>query len=241
MSAAQVGQDGGQQDAGQAQESQGGFDPGQLTEQLSGLQQGMEELRSYIGGAQDQQSEGDPQGLDPNTLRQLGIDPAVLQQQQAPGLDDYLDPASADYDPQAAVQGIQQMLEQRDQRLMQQFEERINPLQQGYRTLNQTLEAERLVGELPELADEQIARQVTTATRQFVETNGFPAELADHPQMWRVIHMASKAAELAARQEQQQANPAFLEGSGTGRPAQGEDPVAAIVNARKGASVLPFG
>jgi hypothetical protein len=103
-------------------------------------------------------------------------------------------------------------------------------------------EAAALIGEFPELGDEETTAQVLQTAKQYAETVGHP-ELANEPWFWRTTYVMGRAMDQAQEEQGDGPAPAHLEsGSGAAPAGGGGQGMTAeqIVGARRGASVLPF-
>lgn len=162
-------------------------------------------------------------------------------QQAQPDLS-YLDPASPDYNPRQAGEKMLEIIAQQNKTAIQ---EAVAPLQSELSQTRQQLAAQELVAEFPDLADEKVAQQVLTASRQWVAAAGLPESAAQNPQVWRSVYLMSVAAELQAKEKDNPAAAAAtLEGAGGASPAGASAGAAMtaddILGSQRGRSVLPF-
>jgi hypothetical protein len=150
-------------------------------------------------------------------------------------------------------QTIQQHAETVAQRMLDQ---RINPLQEQIAEQARTAEVSALIGEFPEMAEEETAQQVLSAAKQLADdlapsiaqALGQPhmapqiaQALAQSPRHWRSTYMAGRAADAAAEEQGDISAPAGLEsGAGATPGGGGGDLGDQIVGARAGRGVLPF-
>ena len=173
----------------------------------------------------------------------VGQEGAEAGQEQQPAQPDlsFMDPDSANYNPQLAAQSLAQLMADQSQ---QQVQAAVAPLQEQVRTMEAQRQADLLAGEFPEMQDPEIAQNVINVSRQYAEMLGQP-ELGDNPAFWRMAYMAGRAADAANAEQQQQPAAATLEGAGGASPAGAADAqqqvVQGILNADgAGRSVLPF-
>ena len=214
------------QAAESAEQQQSGPDLSGLESRLEGLASGQEELRQFVQNTE--QRFADLQG----------------QPEPEPQEEDlsWLDPVNPDYDPQRAGQNLEQLIEDRANKLV---ESRLSPLEQRFQQREFEMEARDLVSEFPQLAEPEVAQQVAKTARELVEENGWPAELANSPRFWRVAYMAGRAAELANEENAAggDSDVARLEGGGATPQAPGQDLVDRIFSGegeRRGSRALPF-
>ena len=237
-SQAGLGQGAGGADAAGGEDAGGGIDAGALAQIQQQVQQqgtqfaeGLEGLRGLL-----QQTIGD----------------GGQQQQEDDGLGDldlgFLDPAQPGFDPAQMAGQLQEIIDQRAtaqaQRIVQQ---QVNPLQQRIEQNERMQAFTALVDEFPELGEEGPARQIVGLTRQFVESSGWPAAMADDPTLMRVLYLAGRATDAHNEEEAQGPDPgAALLGPGRGASpqglGQGQDLGELITGpkGRRGAGVLPF-
>jgi hypothetical protein len=199
-----------------------------FADQLGTMAQGQEEIRQFLQSAPWQQQQQD----------------GGEQEQQLPELDlSMLDPESPTFDAQSVAQSLTGYIEQQAQaRADALVKEHIEPLREQQDTLRRSQEARDLVAEFPEMAQEDTARAVLGIAQQFAEANNLP-QLAQNVGFWRLIHMAGRAAEMANQEGEDGPPAAHLEGGGGAGPSAGRQAgftADDIVNARKGASSLPF-
>lgn len=199
--------------------------------QLSELGPSLDEIRSSLAALQPTPAAGAD-----------GQQTAEQQQAQQPDLS-YLDPSSADYDPRQAGEKMLAIIAQQNKTAIQ---EAVAPLQSELSQTRQQLAAQELVAEFPDLADEKVAQQVLTASRQWVAAAGLPESAAQNPQVWRSVYLMSVAAELQAKEKDNPAAAAAtLEGAGGASPAGASSAGGArtaddILGSQRGRSVLPF-
>lgn len=195
---------------------------GQITETLTSLTEGQEELRNFLQSAPWQQQAETP--AEPQTPEE----PAALD---LSFLDD------PDLPPEDLAERLTGAFDERSQKMVQ---EALAPLQEKISEQERRAEAETLVSEFPDLADPDTAEAVVHASRQWAEATGQP-ELANSPALWRLVYMAGRAAE-AANSESSEAAAAHLEGTSGAGPAGGQqvDPADRIINADGPRKVLPF-
>lgn len=203
QAAAQQG-DGGQQGA-EGQAAQGGPDLAQLAETLQSLQGGQEELRQFLAGQPWQQQEAGTPGPE-----------AQPQQEQIDW--SFLDPEDPGFDPQAMAHRLAGVIDQtmasREQAFMQQH---VAPLNERLETERINREAQNLVDDFPELADQKVAGEVVSTARQIAESYGQPA-LANEPWFWRMTYQAGRAAQQAQDEGAETPEAAHLEGGAGARP-----------------------
>lgn len=215
--AGQAGGDAGDaQGQGQAQDNGNAAIAAQL-EQLSG---GFSEMQQFLQSAPWQQQDAGEEQQDD------GLDLSFLDDDQA---------MSAD--PAALAQQLQETINQHSS---QQVQQALQPLVQQLTEVRTRLDAADLVGEFPELGSEEQAQRVVQAAQEWATNIGQP-ELASNPMVWRMVYMASKAAESANNEGSDDPGAAHLEG-GSGAAPGGNSQVDLgdlIVNAGSNAR-LPF-
>lgn len=222
--AAQQGQqgNGGEQgDNGQ----QGGPDWGALSGQLDQLVGGQEELRQYLSSEPwNQQQQGDP-----------------AQQQQEPQQPEvdlsFLDPADPAYDPEQLTERLTSTFAQYVEQAQQQA---MAPVMQQMAEMRQEAELRDLLGEFPDLGDEQTSRQVVEAAHQYAQALGMP-QAANEAGFLRLVYLSGRAIDAAQGEGSGDPGAAHLEGGGgPGAGASQVDPVDAILKpgGKRGASVL---
>jgi hypothetical protein len=215
-------------------------------------------------GQGTQQADGGQQGVDVNALAeglastqattqemyqwmQENLRPQEAQQQQeAPEATEpepldlsWLDPESPSFDPNAMAQQLSGLVESTVEQRVQQA---ITPLQQEQQQMRREQEAAALIGEFPELADEDTTAKVLETAKTYAETVGHP-ELANEPWFWRTTYVMGRAMDQAQEEQADGPAPAHLESGSGAAPAGGGGQgmtAADIVGARRGASVLPF-
>lgn len=223
----------GEQQGEQGQEQQAQApDYAAMQAQLTELGPSLDEIRSSLAALQPTPAAGAD-----------GQQTAEQQAQaQQPDLS-YLDPASPDYNPRQAGEKMLAIIAEQNKTAIQ---EAVAPLQSELSQTRQQLAAQDLVQEFPDLADEKIAQQVLTASRQWVAAAGLPESAAQNPQVWRSVYLMSVAAELQAKEKDNPAAAAAtLEGAGGASPAGASSAGAArtaddILGSQRGRSVLPF-
>jgi len=146
--------------------------------------------------------------------------------------------AAAGMDPQQFAQQLQQTITQAAEQIADQ---RVAPIQEGLDEMRRTQEVNALVGEFPELGEAEVGQQVVTAAEQLAKEMNRP-ELAQEPSFWRLVYMAGRAADAAQEEQGDIPAPTSLEsGAGATPGGGGGDLGDAIVGARAGRGVLPFG
>jgi hypothetical protein len=223
------GQGDGQQQGGEGADS--GPDFAAMQQALSSQGETLESMRDFLQSApwQDiQQAQGQeaPQQDDPFGELDLGI----------------LDPdVAAGMDPQQFSQQLSQTISQAAEQIAdRQVEQRVGPVEQQLAEMQRQQDVASLVGEFPEIAEEDTAKQVLQAAGQLAEQMGQP-ELGQNPKFWRVVYMAGRAADAAAEEQGDISAPAGLEsGAGATPGGGGGDLGDQIVGARAGRGVLPF-
>jgi hypothetical protein len=220
-------------DAGQAAQGEGegagqGLDVSALQETLQSLQGGQDDMRQFLQ----------------STLAAQAQQEAPQEEPGLPELDlSAFDPDQPSYDPNQAAQSLTQYIDQQAQaRADALVKEHIDPLREQTETLRRTAEARDLVGEYPELGDEETARNVLGVAEQWAQSIGQP-ELAANPQVWKLVYLAGRAVD-SGNQEGDSPPAAHLEGGGGASPAGGQQggyTAPDIVNARRGSNALPLG
>ena len=199
-----AGEAAGQQGDGQGTEGQGeqqgapDFAALQSTMEQQG--QSLEQLREYLQSnpwqSQEQETPAEPE-------------------QELPQLD-FLESGDPEFDQQLA-QNLQNLIQTQSQ---QQTQQAIAPIQEQLQTMQRERAAEQLVGEFPELNEPEHAQRILAMSREYAEMMNRP-ELADEPQMWRLMHLANAA--MVSQQEERETSPAaHLEGAGG--PGAGQQP-----------------
>jgi hypothetical protein len=151
----------------------------------------------------------------------------------------WLDPDSPTFDPNAMAQQLSGLVESTVEQRVQQA---VGPLQEQQQQMRREQEAAALVGEVPELGEEQTTQQVLQTAQQYAEAVGHP-ELANEPWFWRTTYIMGRAMDQAQEEQGDGPAPAHLEsGSGAAPAGGGGQGMTAedIVGARRGASVLPW-
>lgn len=196
MSAGEAaGQQAGQGEAaeGQAQDAQQGApDYAALLESQQQMGSQMEQMREFMQSQpwaqQQEQAPAEPE-------------------QELPQLD-FLESGDPEFDQQLA-QNLQGFVQAEAQKIAQQS---LAPMQEQMQQMQRMDQARELVGEFPELNDPEHAQRVIGMSREYAEMMNRP-DLADEPQMWRLMHLAN-AAMVSAQEEKEQSPAAHLEGSG---------------------------
>jgi uncharacterized protein YdiU (UPF0061 family) len=185
-----AGQAQGQGEAAEGQQQQAGPDYAAIMETLQQQGQGLDQMREFLqtNPWQAQEQEAEPE-------------------QQLPELG-FLESGDPEFDQQLA-QNLQNLISQQAE---QQVQQHLSPLQEQLQTMQREKAASDLVGEFPELNEPEHAQRIVSMTRQYAEMMGRP-DLADEPQMWRLMHLAN-AAMVAAKEEGEQSPAAHLEGAG---------------------------
>lgn len=233
----ETGQGAGGAAQGEGQQQQGGNGEGTgtvpgleaMAQQMQEFGQQLEPMREFLQSQQWQdiqqaqgqepgQQEGDPfEGLDLGYLE----DPAI----------------AAGMDPNQFSQQLAQTISQAAEQIA---DKRVGPVEQRMQEMQRQQDVAALVGEFPEMAEEETAQQVLAAASQLAQQMGQP-ELAENPQFWRVVYMAGRAADAAAEEQGEIPAPGQLEsGAGATPGGGGGDLGDQIVGARRGASVLPY-
>jgi hypothetical protein len=216
-------------------------------------------------GQGTQQADGGQQseGLDANALAaelaqsrvtqqemyqwmQENLRPQEAQQQETPEATEpepldlsWLDPESPSFDPNAMAQQLSGLVESTVEQRVQQA---TAPVQEQVQQMRREQEAAALIGEFPELADEDTTAKVLETAKTYAQTVGHP-ELANEPWFWRTTYVMGRAMDQAQEEQADGPAPAHLESGSGAAPAGGGGQgmtAADIVGARRGASVLPF-
>lgn len=223
--------DGGQQAGGQTAEA-AQFDPQQVNSTLADLRQGQSDLADLVRQFAPQEAAAEAQAPAELDLSQIQLDPyadeQAQQQQQA-----------------QLAQLIQQHIQTGIDAGLQQH---LNPLQAQVQEMRDGLEIQALHDEFPIFGqDPQAADEMVRTVHSIAEANGWGAEVANNPQMWRLVTMASLyakgVAENGSETDAGSVPGAQLESAGGAGPlGYGPDPAAAIVNAgnRRGSRALPL-
>lgn len=217
------GGDAGQADGGDA----GAPDTGQLAELLSQNQASQQEMFEYLRS-------------EPWKAEAPAAEP---EQPAAPELDlSWLDAEDPSFDPNTVAERLGDVINQTvEQRVQAGIEQAVTPLQQAQDEMRRQSEVQALVGEFPEFGEQETGEAVLRMAGQLAEAHGQP-ELANEPWFWRLTYMAGRAADAAQEESGDVPAPAHLEGGAGAVPgSSGADLGDAIVGARRGASVLPFG
>lgn len=220
----------GQQGDGQgAEQQQGGPDFGAFTQQLESLSSSQDETRQALQGISEwvasqqqdgQEGEGEPE-----------LDLSFLS-----------DEAAMTMDPQQ-LQG--QLGDVINQAVQQQVQSLMGPQQEAIANMRMEQQARDLVGEFPELGQDEVAKQVVGLAAQIADQN-FPPEVAkvlnNSPAWWRQVYLSGRGVEAANEQngaESPQA--AQLEGGGGAAPAGGNQRQGPYFqNPNGGGAKLPF-
>jgi hypothetical protein len=217
-------------DAGQAQgegqaEQQQGPDYAAMQSTLEQQGQSLEQLREYLQSNPwaQQEPQGEPE-----------------PEQQLPDLG-FLESGDPEFDQQLAS-NLQNLIQSQVEQGVQQH---LSPLQERVQQFEKMDQARELVAEFPELNEPEHAQRIIGMSREYAEMMGQP-EVADNPQMWRLMHLAN-AAMVAAKEEGEQSPAGHVEGAGgagAGQQPQ-QDLGDLIVNgqgegAPLGRRVLPF-
>lgn len=189
-----AGQQGQGDGDGQAAEQQAP-DWGSMSQTLEQQGQSLEQLRDMMQGfgqqfAQQQEPQGEEQQAD--DLPELG----------------FLETGDPQFDQELAS-NLDNLIKTQVERGVQQH---LNPLQERLQTFERMDQARELVAEFPELNEQDHAQRVIGMSREYAEMMGEP-QLADNPQMWRLMHLAN-AAMVAAKEEGDQSPAAHIEGAG---------------------------
>jgi hypothetical protein len=220
-------------DAGPAQgEAQGQEQGGQdaVLQQLQAMQQGQEELRTYLASEPWQQ-------------RQEAAEEDEGAEEQPLDLS-FLDVGDPGYDPQQTAQQLQTLL---DSRVNEGIKQALGPVQQQVQDMQRTREAEALVQEFPDIAQPEVAQQVVQTAREYAELMGRP-DLGDDPKFWRIIYAAGRTFDQAKQEGSGDPGAAHLEGGAGAAPGgQGQVDLAKLIvngggdDRALGARVLDFG
>jgi hypothetical protein len=220
-------------DAGPAEGQGQGFDPGQISETLQGLQGSQEQLRQQFSDFMEQQpwqqQEQEPGEPEPDPSMDLSFlgDPMLAPEQQAERL----------------TQAFDQRVEQRAQQML---EQQLSPLREGLDEMRLERGAEQLVSEFPEMADPQVANEVVQAAHQYADLLGQP-ELASNTALWRLVYMAGRAADMHSQEGADAPGAAHLEGGAGAAPGGSQVDLGDLIvngggqDAALGKRVLPFG
>jgi hypothetical protein len=226
---AAAGGDAGQVAQGEAQGDGGGGDApdtAQIAEMLAAQQASQDQMYQYLQSQPwAQQEEQAP------------------EQEAAPELDlSFLDMDSPEYNPEQVAQRLGGLIESTvEQRVQQGIQQAVTPIQQQQDEMRRQSEVQALVGEFPEIADQETGQAVLQMATQLAQAHGQP-DLANEPWFWRLTYMAGRAADAAQEESGETPAAAHLEGGAGAAPAGGgQDMGDAIVGARRGNSVLPFG
>jgi hypothetical protein len=228
------GQGDGQQQGGNGEGT--GTVPGleAMAQQMQEFGQQLEPMREFLQSQQwqeIQQAQADPQQPQPQDDPFSGLDLGFLE-----------DPSvAAQMDPEQFSQQLSQTISQAAEQIAdRQVEQRVGPVEQQLAEMQRQQDVASLVGEFPEIAEEDTAKQVLQAAGQLAEQMGQP-ELGQNPKFWRVVYMAGRAADAAAEEQGDISAPAGLEsGAGATPGGGGGDLGDQIVGARAGRGVLPF-
>ena len=227
---------------GEAQQGDGGQpDWGALTDTLGQLGQGQSEMREMLQGWQQQGQQ------DPQQQQQPAEQPAELDLS-------WLDSGDPEYDRQVAQrmgQAFETAMQQREQNLMQQVEERFGALDERLTDSEYERQFTQLASEFEELQNPETVNQVNSIADQYVDACGWPESMKGHPQLLRLVYMAGRAADAAQEEGQQQQEPggsgaAHLEGGGGANPGAGgqvdagDEWIRAAQSEGRGHRALPF-
>jgi hypothetical protein len=184
-------------DAGQAQQGEAAGEA-QAAPDYAALLQGQQELGENMAQMREFLQSNPWQSQEQETG-----EPQV----EAPDLG-FLETGDQGYDQELA-QGLQNLI---SQQASQQVQQAVGPLQEQLQQMQRMNAAQELVGEFPELNDRDHAQRIIGMSREYAEMMGRP-ELADEPQMWRLMHLANAA--MVSAKEEQETNPAaHIEGAG---------------------------
>jgi hypothetical protein len=230
---------------------------------MSAPGQGTGTAASGDGQGTQQADGGQQEGLDANALAaelaqsratqqemyqwmQDNLRPGETQQQETPEATEpepldlsWLDPESPSFDPNAMAQQLSGLVESAVEQRVQQA---TAPVQEQVQQMRREQEAAALIGEFPELADEDTTAKLLDTAKQYAQTVGHP-ELANEPWFWRTTYVMGRAMDQAQEEQADGPAPAHLESGSGAAPAGGGGQgmtAADIVGARRGASVLPF-
>lgn len=222
---------GATQGDGQQQGGEAGSGPDFAGMQQALSQQGetLESMREFLQSnpwQQIQQAQGEEAGEQESDPFE-GLDLGYLE-----------DPSiAAGMDPQQFSQQLAQTISQAAEQIA---DKRVGPVEQQLTEMQHQNAVTALVGEFPEMAEEETAQQVLGAASQLAQSMGQP-ELANKPQFWRVVYMAGRAADAAQEEQGNVPAPVGLEsGAGATPGGGGGDLGDQIVGARRGSQVLPF-
>lgn len=216
----------GQSNGGEAAENgqQAGPDFGALSSQLEQIVGGQEELRQYLASEPWRQQQGGQE--------------AAQQEPAAPEVDlSFLDPADPAYDPEQLTERLTSTFAQYVEQAQQQA---IAPVMQQMTEMRQEAELRDLLGEFPDLGDEQTSRQVVEAAHQYAQALNMP-QLANEAGFLRLVYLSGRAIDAAQNEGAEAPGVAHLEGGGGANPGGSQvDPVDAILKpgGKRGASVL---
>ena len=227
-------QDGNGQQGGEAAQAP---DLSSLTEQLGQVASGQEELRQFLASQPWQQQEAEAQQQEPE-------EPPIEADLS------FLDPGDPNYDPEQVSQRLTSLVGQLVNHGVEQgIQQHVAPLREQQAEMRREAEAERLVGEFPELADTDTANEVVNASRQYAAVLGVP-QLGDEPAFWRIMYAAGRAFDAAREEGSGDPGAAHLEGGGGANPGASQADQEAANKARvdallggggkRGASVLNF-
>jgi hypothetical protein len=236
-----TGGDGGQQGDQQGGEGQG-LDLAALQGQLTQHGESLESMREFMQELRQAQ----PQQPDPQQQPDLELDLS------------YLDPeVAASMDPQQLQQMLGQTIQQQAEAVAQRMlDQRLNPLQDQIAEQQRSADVGALIGEFPELGEDETAEQMLKAAGHLAQqiapgiaqAMGMPGEteriaqaLANSPAHWRSTYLAGRAVDAAQEEQGDVPSPVSLEsGAGATPGGGGGDLGDQIVGAHRGASVLPF-
>jgi len=226
----QAGGDAGGQGDGQAQggdgQVQGGPDLSGMVDQIGQIAAGQEEMRQFLASNPWQAQEAEAEQPDGGELDLS-----------------WLDPQSAVYENPDAV--AQRLNEQINGAVDQRVQALTAPMAEQMAEMRRDQQARDLAAEFPEIATDEMANRIAGRgglAEQMAHQLGQPG-LAAEPSFWRLVYMASKAAETANEGGPEGPETARLEaGGGPGPAAQtNEDIVKGIMEAGgRGSKVLDF-
>jgi hypothetical protein len=211
------GADGGDND-GQEQQAAGAGGGNeaiaQLSEQLTTLSSGQDQMREFLEGLAQQQG-GEQEGQQE-------------ERQELPDLSVF-DESRPGYSEQQAAEALQQLMQTEADRRVQ---EAVGPLQERVDDMQRDRENDALIAKYSDLGDEKVAQSVVDTAQRYAAVLNQPG-LVQSPKFVELVYLAGRATELAQQQQDGAADGAVatLEGVGGARPGgagQGADPAAAI-------------
>lgn len=206
----------------------GGPDFGAFTQQLESLSSSQNETREALQGisewvASQQQDGQEEQGGEPE------LDLSFLG-----------DEANYAMDPEQLQSQLGNVI---NQAVQQQVQSLMGPQQQQLAEMRMEQQARDLVGEFPELGQEDTAKQVVGLAAQIADQN-FPPEVAkvlnNSPAWWRQVYLAGRGVEAANTEGADAPAAAHLEGGGGAAPAGGSQANEPFFYAGEGGGKLPF-